>query len=818
MSSPPIKYSRWTGRTASRALTLLVGGWIIFVSFAAQLAAWVQEAIQNPPLLVNHWVDASLVQLVLIGAVVLPLASKWRSARYRAVFQSWAWAWVALLLLTPTRWLPPIYIQAATLLQLVIIGALWLGVRQITRKRIRHQPDTDAAQFGWTVGIVLLVTLPWLITGALGSPFDILLNGALGLATGAFVWSALRATWIPAQRYEPRGPRRDRFARGAVTGIMLVIVASGLSLNGVQLALMFALPAAVWVLLATDLPAWSIGLTTALLLMLIDSDAVNFLITDGLIIAYSISVLSTVLIGWFLALLTQIPRANPLRTVPRVAGFAAGGLMLLVAGSLYGTGHPGFYGDRTFVIMAQQADLSAIATDLPVDERRSQVYATLVEQANQSQGELRTALDRLGIAYTPYYLVNGLEVHGGLPVRIWLGLRDDVGDIMPSPVLRPTDRHFPEIVDSSESAPVAPAWNLTTIGADRVWSDFGARGAGIVIGQSDSGVQADHPELVDRYRGADADDNYNWYDPWYHEPAPYDLNGHGTHTLGTVAGATVGVAPDATWFACANLVRNLGNPAKYLDCLQFMLAPFPLDGDPLADGDPTRAADVLNNSWGCPPDVEGCDPTSLEPAVAALRTAGIFVVASAGNEGPACSTIDAPIALYDQSLSVGAINAARNLAFFSSVGPVAADGSGRTKPDLVAPGVDVLSAFPGNTYARLDGTSMAGPHVAGVVALMWSANPALIGDIDRTEAILLDTARPFTGTIASGLSLTDPGPPQDAVSQPEAATETATKSDAANSEAVCFNQIDLTQIPNNAVGYGVVDAYAAVAAARDLGE
>ena len=114
------------------------------------------------------------------------------------------------------------------------------------------------------------------------------------------------------------------------------------------------------------------------------------------------------------------------------------------------------------------------------------------------------------------------------------------------------------------------------------------------------------------------------------------------------------------------------------------------------------------------------------------------------------------------------------MATFSSRGPVPNDGSGRIKPDIAAPGVDVVSSLPGGTYGPLDGTSMAGPHVAGVVALMWSANPALIGDIDRTEQILKQTAQPYAGTI---------------------------------SPSECFAG---GSRPNDAYGYGIVDAYAAV--------
>jgi subtilisin family serine protease len=147
-------------------------------------------------------------------------------------------------------------------------------------------------------------------------------------------------------------------------------------------------------------------------------------------------------------------------------------------------------------------------------------------------------------------------------------------------------------------------------------------------------------------------------------------------------------------------------------------------------------------------------------------------VAAAGNDGPACETVQDPLALYEEVFSVGAIDQGGNLASFSSRGPVTADGSGRTKPDIVAPGVDVLSSFPNNSYEYLPGTSMAGPHVAGVVALMWSANPSLIGDVERTEEILRHTAKPYDGSLPS------------CVSNPD--------------------------IPNNGVGYGIVDAYAAV--------
>ncbi|MGD8857501.1 MAG: S8 family serine peptidase, partial [Chloroflexota bacterium] len=479
-------------------------------------------------------------------------------------------------------------------------------------------------------------------------------------------------------------------------------------------------------------------------------------------------------IGWILGIIMvgfwsrtsriQSQRILPIGTI----------LSLVLAVVLYFVvGQPGFHGDQLFIILKDRAEVASAAEIEDLDARRAYVYRTLVEHAQSSQQELTSILDRFGIGYRPYYLVNGLSVDAGPMVQLWLANRPDVDRILQNPVLRPLRAPTPGAYGSA-GAPNGPPWNLHLIGADRVWQDIGVAGADVVVGQSDSGVDGQHPELAASYRGRSSGDDYNWYDPWNASEHPVDAGGHGTHTLATVVGATVGVAPGAEWIGCVNLARNLANPALYLDCLQFMLAPFPRDGNPFRDGDPSLAADVLNNSWGCPP-IEGCDPDALLDAARALRQAGIFVVASTGNAGPFCDTVSDPLALYDEVLSVGAVDKEGLLAFFSSVGPVTADGSMRVKPDILAPGVAVLSAFPKDSYEYLDGTSMAGPHLAGVVALMWSANPLLKGDVEHTEQILLQTANSYQAV-----------PP------------------------ACGDQ---AQPPYNGTGYGIVDAYAAVQAA-----
>ena len=186
--------------------------------------------------------------------------------------------------------------------------------------------------------------------------------------------------------------------------------------------------------------------------------------------------------------------------------------------------------------------------------------------------------------------------------------------------------------------------------------------------------------------------------------------------------------------------------------------------------------------------MEGLSIGQLQTAGFVQSPKGIFVVASAGNDGPRCSSVSAPIAIYQDAFSVGAIDQLGNLGSFSSVGPVTVDGSGRLKPEILAPGVSVLSALPNNTYGSLDGTAMAGPHVAGVVALMWSANPALIGDIARTRQILEQSATPFR-------EMPDP-------------------TGGATQQIACLLTTDLTKRPNQVAGYGIVNAYAAVQQAQ----
>jgi subtilisin family serine protease len=323
------------------------------------------------------------------------------------------------------------------------------------------------------------------------------------------------------------------------------------------------------------------------------------------------------------------------------------------------------------------------------------------------------------------------------------------------------------------------------------------RGENIIVAGQDTGIRWDHKALQSHYRGWDgttADHRYSWHDAvhktigggsscGYDLDTPCDDHDHGTHTMGTVvgddnAGNQIGVAPAAKWIGCRNMDGGMGNPEMYTECFQWFLAPWPQHGDQIQDARPEMAPHVINNSWGCPRS-EGCDGGEFERILKAMKAAGIFVVASAGNEGSGCSTIkDGPAFHTDLLLSVGAVDHRNDtIASFSSRGPSTFDN--KIGPDVTAPGVNVRSAVRSGGYAEFgwSGTSMAGPHLVGMIALLWSAEPSLIGQIDETERLLTQTAEAKTATQTCGGT---PG----------------------------------TARPNNTFGYGIANIYEAIKTAR----
>lgn len=451
------------------------------------------------------------------------------------------------------------------------------------------------------------------------------------------------------------------------------------------------------------------------------------------------------------------------------------------------------------ILLSQQADVSDAKILRTKDEKAYYVFHRLRDIASKTQEDLINILIHDHVPYESLFIINGIRTEGSQDLIQKLSQRDDVSRIISNLSIRMAEPV--EMPEMSQSRDAIITWGIDTINANDVW-EMGFRGQNVVVGGEDTGYEWRHPALINQYRGYDsvrdtADHNYNWHDA-IHEISPLSSDsinpcgldsrepcddfGHGTHTMGTMIGLdtaeAIGVAPGAKWCGCRNMESGNGSPFTYLECFQWFLAPTDLNNE---NPDPTKAPHVINNSWGCPPS-EGCDSSNfalLEMAVNNLRLAGTVVVVSAGNSGSGCSSIDDPAAIYEGSFSVGATAENDTIAGFSSRGPVAIDSSNRTKPNISAPGVRVRSARPGGNYGNSSGTSMAGPHVAGVVALIISANPELAGQVEKIEEIIEKTAVPKTTDQTCG-------------------------------------DIPGSEVPNNTYGYGRIDALAAVKAALAL--
>src|SRR6266576_1500599 len=412
-----------------------------------------------------------------------------------------------------------------------------------------------------------------------------------------------------------------------------------------------------------------------------------------------------------------------------------------------------------FVVLADQADLSGAASLPTKAEKGRYVYNTLLNKAQATQGPILQWLREHGIEHRSFFIINAILVKGGSrEIAAALAARPDVARVEGNPVIH---NDLPQPGASVEAPPylqrpatpdtIEPGINYTH--APQVWA-LGFTGQGIVIASADTGVRWTHNALKPHYRGWDgvnADHDYNWHDSIHsgggvcgpNSPFPCDDFFHGSHTTGTAigddgAGNQIGMAPGAKWIGCRNMDQGNGTPATYMECMEFFLAPYPINCTH-TDGDPTKAPDVTINSWGCPAS-EGCTVgNELQAAVEAQRTAGIQMVVAAGNSGPGCSTVSDPPSFYDASYTAGAlITGTDTIAGFSSRGPVTRDGSGRIKPDITAPGTSTRSASNASdtAYTTASGTSMATPHIAGAMGLLWCAMPSLRHQITASRTAL----------------------------------------------------------------------------------
>jgi subtilisin family serine protease len=262
-------------------------------------------------------------------------------------------------------------------------------------------------------------------------------------------------------------------------------------------------------------------------------------------------------------------------------------------------------------------------------------------------------------------------------------------------------------------------WGLRELQIDRLWAQ-GLTGKGVRVGHLDTGVDESHPALRGRVAGFA---EWDLLGRRVEGAQPHDSDQHGTHTAGTLAGRAVGrraigVAPECELYS--GLVIEGGQVlARVLGGMEWLL---------------DNGIKVLSMSLGW----RGYDPSFLV-ITRRLRQLGMLPVFAIGNEGIGTSRSPGN---YPETLSVGAVDEQLRVPPFSASVRFNRDRD-PNQPDVVAPGVGIISAKPGGGYQSLDGTSMATPHVAGVAALLWQAKPD--ATVDQIELAIRQTARKLDG-------------------------------------------------------------------------
>lgn len=398
----------------------------------------------------------------------------------------------------------------------------------------------------------------------------------------------------------------------------------------------------------------------------------------------------------------------------------------------------------------KQAAYQDYATKMnPYDMRlavRRELVVSLKDHASSTQRGVLSLLENNADAvaeYEGFYIANVVYVKAKPAVIEQIARLPEVASIEKNKTIQ---REEP--IDEQAVTPSAEdelLWHLQMVRADQVWG-LGIDGTGVVVANIDSGVDWTHPALQTSWRGYDPDGEHDssasWYDAVANQPFPVDSDSHGTHVMGTIVGRdpetgfTTGVAPGAKWIA-ARVFNEQGSTtdAALLSSAQWMLAP---------GGNSDNAPDVVNNSWG---GGNMMDPWYIE-SIDNWIAAEIFPAFAAGNQRlgepiPGPGSISNP-SHYPQAYAVGAVDNQMLRPAWSKRGPSPYTEAG-WKPNISAPGVNVISTLPGGSYGANSGTSMATPHVAGVVALMRGADASVT--IEDMFDIFSRTAYPLTDSL-----------------------------------------------------------------------
>lgn len=401
---------------------------------------------------------------------------------------------------------------------------------------------------------------------------------------------------------------------------------------------------------------------------------------------------------------------------------------------------------RVGIYMHEQVNAPALkvqmaAQKLNADQRAKAVIQAAYAVQNSSQkpfvARLQDISEEIEVVHA-FWLANILIVDMPLslvprlqrmPEVFWLFADESFETALIEPTEIEVLEHQPEVVNGREPG-------LNVINAPALWA-MGYTGRNRKAFTVDTGTWTDHPALKHRFLGNYRPLSEGWFS--LESKFPVDRpSHHGTHVNGTILGLdtatndTIGAAFNAYFMASNPLTHSNLTPLS-INLLSFEWAMNP-DGDTSTTND---IPDVINNSWG----QAGAADTSICVSWATqifdmVEAAGVAIVFSAGNEGPGPSTVKHPqfVNTNDVNIfSIGAIDgnsAALPIANFSSRGPSLCGGTGSllVKPEVVAPGVNVRSAYGKTGYANLSGTSMSSPHVSGAIVLLKEAFPFLGGD------------------------------------------------------------------------------------------
>ena len=433
--------------------------------------------------------------------------------------------------------------------------------------------------------------------------------------------------------------------------------------------------------------------------------------------------------------------------------------LLLCCGVMLGQGSK----QPIFVLMSENYDVlrsNPQTTLMSKEQRRTFVISERKSFSEASQREVMSLLNEAaeqGLVRDihPFWVCNGFSCEADADLIARLSERSDIAQIYSDPL-----RNFlPEGEVARPAGAKDHAWHVDKVNAPAVWNyngDSGYTGQGVIVAIIDSGVNYNHLDIANCMWDGGPEFPHHGYDAVNHDDDPMDDHGHGTHCAGIVAGQGVagtvtGIAPHAQLMA-VKMMDNEGHGSdeQFFEAVEFALA---------------HGADILSCSFG---DFGSGGNAAHRQVMETVLDAGVVAAVAAGNDGqtqysaPVPFNIESPgncpppwlhpdqRRLVEGGLTavvcVGATDSNDSHSDFSSVGPATwtqgeligdyndypyengnVDMPGLIRPDVSAPGSNItsLNYATNNNYIAYDGTSMATPCVAGVMALLLEADPEL---------------------------------------------------------------------------------------------